>query len=86
RPAAARTRRRPAIPWAAQLDRPDGAGPAAADTTEVLVVDRIGLQRANAAFLRALMERVPDRPRRAPDRPRPPAVPRCPRPLPVCSV
>ncbi len=48
------------LPWAAQLTGLTAPARVAADTTEVLVVDRIGLQRANAAFLRALMERVPD--------------------------
>ncbi|WP_240038147.1 zinc-dependent metalloprotease [Actinomyces procaprae] len=49
-----------ALPWAAQITGMSRAGRLAAQTMRVLVVDRAGLQRANAAFLRTLMERVPE--------------------------
>jgi len=49
-----------AIPWAARITGLSRAAREAADTTRVLVVDRVGVQRANAAFLRTLMGRVPD--------------------------
>ncbi|WP_233188005.1 zinc-dependent metalloprotease [Actinomyces qiguomingii] len=49
-----------ALPWAAQITGLTRAGRLAADVSGVLVVDRAGLQRANAAFLRELMGRVPE--------------------------
>ncbi|QHO92346.1 coenzyme F420 biosynthesis protein [Actinomyces sp. 432] len=49
-----------ALPWAAQITGLTRAARQAADTTTVLVVDRVGLQRANIEALRALMGQVPD--------------------------
>ncbi|MDO4900519.1 zinc-dependent metalloprotease [Actinomyces sp.] len=49
-----------ALPWAAQITGLGFAARRAVGGCRVLVVDRVGVQRANAAFARALMERVPE--------------------------
>ncbi|MDU0349150.1 zinc-dependent metalloprotease, partial [Actinomyces sp. MRS3W] len=49
-----------AIPWAASITGLTRQARTAADTTRVLVVDRPGVQRATADFLRAVMQQLPE--------------------------